>query len=97
MCYERHPESVRTVSKVFAAGCDSVSGDAAHPAHPATRPKIEVYLRGFLDGCTPFLASNRWFLSGIRSPEPAPKWNSLYYGGIQEGRFGSQHDLWAAF
>ena len=32
LCYERHPESVRTVSKVFAAGCDSVSaasGDSA--------------------------------------------------------------------
>ena len=29
LCYERHPESVRTVPRVCAAGGDSVSADPA--------------------------------------------------------------------
>ena len=85
------------VVRVCPAGGDSVH--RLHRLHRLLRLlRLCLFLAGFLSGngvsTSPNMTPDRWFLSGIRSPGPAPKWNCLCYGGIQEGRFGSQHDLW---
>ena len=56
MICDRNPESVRTVSRVFAAGHDSAP---RHPAASADEVKIDSFSRGEFADAPPFLALNR--------------------------------------
>ena len=55
MCYERHPESVRTVPRLCPAGCDSVSAD---PRTAADELQIDSITSAKICGGSPLIRKN---------------------------------------